>query len=52
MLAEIEAGGKIVALRYASEFDRYGRNVVLTRDEIEAASNEVPQRLKNDIPFA
>ncbi|MCY4229877.1 MAG: histidinol dehydrogenase [Alphaproteobacteria bacterium] len=52
MLEEIEAGGEAVALRYASEFDRYDGNIVLTQDEIEAASAEVPQRLKDDIRFA
>ncbi len=52
ILQEIEAGGEAAALRYAAEFDRYGGNVVLTRDEIDAAAAEVPQKLKDDIRFA
>ena len=52
ILQEIEAGGEAAALRYAAEFDRYDGNVVLTRDEIDAAAAEVPQKLKDDIRFA
>lgn len=52
ILEEIEAGGEAAALRYAAEFDRYDGNIVLTRDEIDAAAAEVPQKLKDDIRFA
>ena len=52
ILNEIEAGGEPAALRYAAEFDRYDGNVVLARDEIEAAAEQVPQKLKDDIRFA
>lgn len=52
ILQEIEAGGEAAALRYAAEFDSYDGNVVLTRDEIDAAAAEVPQKLKDDIRFA
>ncbi len=52
ILDEIEAGGEAVALRYAAKFDRYDGNVVLTRDEIDAAAAAVPQRMKDDIRFA
>ena len=52
ILDEIEAGGEPAAQRYAAEFDRYGGNVVLTRDEIDAAAARVPQKLKDDIRFA
>ena len=52
ILEEIEAGGEAAALRYAAEFDRYDGNVVLSRDEIDAAAAEVPQKLKDDIRFA
>lgn len=52
ILNEIEAGGDEAARRYAAKFDKYDGNVVLTRDEIEAASARVPERLKQDIRFA
>ncbi|MCL5777565.1 histidinol dehydrogenase [Limibaculum sp. FT325] len=52
ILNEIEAGGDEAARRYAAKFDRYEGNVVLTREEIEAAAAQVPGRLKDDIRFA
>ena len=52
ILDEIETGGESAALRYAARFDRYDGNVVLTRDEIDAAASQVPQRLKDDIRFS
>ena len=52
ILDEIETGREPAARRYAARFDRYDGNVVLTRDEIDAASGQVPQRLKDDIRFA
>lgn len=52
ILDEIEAGGDEAALRYAAKFDRYEGNIVLTRDEIDAAAKKVPQKLKDDIRFA
>ncbi|MFK8035605.1 MAG: histidinol dehydrogenase [Hyphomicrobiales bacterium] len=52
ILDEIEAGGDEAALRFAAKFDRYDGNVVLTRDEIDAASDKVSTRLKDDIRFA
>jgi sulfopropanediol 3-dehydrogenase len=52
ILDEIEAGGDEAARRYAAKFDKYDGNVVLTRDEIEAAAAQVPERLKDDIRFA
>jgi sulfopropanediol 3-dehydrogenase len=52
ILDEIEAGGDAKAREYAAKFDRYGGNVVLTRDEIDAAAAQVSQRLKDDIRFA
>jgi sulfopropanediol 3-dehydrogenase len=52
ILDEIEAGGDDAARRYAAKFDKYDGNVVLTRDEIEAAASQVPQKLKDDIRFA
>ncbi len=52
ILDEIEAGGDEAAQRYAARFDGNDGNVVLTRDEIEAAAARVPQKLKDDIRFA
>ena len=52
ILDEIEAGGDEAAKRYGAKFDKYDGNVVLTRAEIEAASAQVPRKLKDDIRFA
>jgi sulfopropanediol 3-dehydrogenase len=52
ILADIEAGGDAAALEYAAKFDKYEGNVLLTAEEIEAASALVPQKLKDDIAFA
>lgn len=52
ILATIETGGEAAALEYAAKFDKYDGNVQLTQDEIDAASAQVPQKLKDDILFA
>ncbi|MEM9221932.1 MAG: histidinol dehydrogenase [Pseudomonadota bacterium] len=52
ILDEIEAGGEAAARSYAKKFDRYDGNIVLGRDEIEAAARAVPQKMKDDIRFA
>ena len=52
ILDEIEAGGEDKAREYAAKFDRYEGNIVLTPDEIAAAAEAVPQKLKDDIQFA
>ena len=52
ILDDIEAGGDAKALEYAAKFDRYEGNVILTPEDIERASAEVPERLKQDIQFA
>ncbi|MEM9147612.1 MAG: histidinol dehydrogenase [Pseudomonadota bacterium] len=52
ILDEIETGGEAAARTYAAKFDRYEGNIALTRDEIDAASAAVPQRLKDDIRYA
>ena len=52
ILAEIESGGEQVARDYGAKFDKYDGNLVLTREEIDAASASVPQKLKDDIRFA
>ena len=45
-------GSDKAALEYAEKFDGYDGNVILTRDDIEAAAEQVPDRLKDDIRFA
>jgi sulfopropanediol 3-dehydrogenase len=52
ILTDIEAGGDEVALDYAKKFDQYEGNIILTAEEIEAASARVPEKLKADIRFA
>ena len=52
ILNDIEAGGDAAALRYAEKFDKYAGNVILTAEEIDAASAKVSQKLKDDIAFA
>ena len=52
ILTEIENGGDAAALEYAAKFDRYDGNVILTQDEIDAAIELVPEKLKADIRFA
>jgi len=52
ILDDIEAGGDAKAREYAAKFDRYDGNIVLTRDEIDAASAQVPAKLKDDIRYA
>ena len=52
ILDEIEAGGEDAAKRYAEKFDRYGGNILVTPEEIEAAAKTLPQKLKDDIRFA
>ncbi len=52
ILNDIEAGGNAKALEYAAKFDNYNGNIMLTRDEIEAAKSLVPEKIKQDIAFA
>ena len=52
ILDDIEVGGDAKALEYAAKFDKYGGNILLARDEIDAAKALVPDKLKRDIAFA
>ena len=52
ILTDIEAGGDDKAKKYASKFDQYQGNIILTDEEIKAASEIVPAKLKKDIEFA
>lgn len=52
ILDEIEAGGDGAARRYAAQFDRYEGDILVSRGELDAAADRVPQKLKDDIRFA
>ena len=52
ILDDIESGGDAAAKKYAEKFDNYGGNIILTPEEIEAATALVPEKLKQDIQFA
>ena len=52
ILTDIESGGDSKAKEYASKFDKYQGNIILTDEEIKAASELVPAKLKKDIQFA
>jgi len=52
ILTDIEAGGDEKAREYALKFDQYQGNIILTDEEIKAASELVPAKLKKDIEFA
>ena len=52
MLSLIEAGGEAKAREYAEKLDNYTGNIVVSPDEIAAASAQVPQQVKDDIQFA
>ena len=52
MLSDIEAGGEQKAIEYATKLDNYSGNIVVTSDEIEAATAKLSQQVKDDIQFA
>lgn len=52
ILSDIREGGDATARDYAQKFDKYEGNIILTEDEIAAACDRVPQKLKDDIKFA
>ncbi|MHA6265184.1 histidinol dehydrogenase [Arenibacterium sp. CAU 1754] len=52
ILTDIEAGGDRAALDYAKKFDKYEGGIILSDEEIAAASALVPEKLKKDIQFA
>ena len=52
ILDDIEAGGDAKAMEYAAKFDKYDGAVILSDDDIAAATALVPQKLKDDIQFA
>ncbi|MEP2031266.1 MAG: histidinol dehydrogenase [Paracoccaceae bacterium] len=52
ILDDIETGRDAEALKYAAKFDKYDGPVLLSAQDIAAASALVPQKLKDDIAFA
>ena len=52
ILHDIENGGDEKALEYASKFDKYDGEVILSKNAIEAAAELVPDKMKQDIEFA
>ena len=52
ILHNIENGGDEKALEYASKFDKYDGEVILSNSAIEAAAELVPEKMKQDIEFA
>ena len=52
ILHNIENGGDEKALEYASKFDKYDGEVILSKSAIEAAAELVPDKMKQDIEFA
>lgn len=52
MLSDIESGGEEKAIEYATKLDNYSGNVVVTSDEIAAATAKLSQQVKDDIQFA
>ncbi|MCR9178092.1 MAG: histidinol dehydrogenase [Alphaproteobacteria bacterium] len=52
ILAEIEAGGDDIARQYASKFDKWDGEILVSADTIAAAADKVPRKLKDDIRFS
>lgn len=52
MLSEIEVDGEKCALDYCRELDGWDGNIIVSREQIEAARDRVPDQLKKDIHFA
>ena len=52
MLSEIEAGGEQRCIEYAKSLDNYEGNIVVTDEEIEAATSRLSQQVIDDIKFA
>ena len=52
ILADIEEGGDDAAVKYAAKFDRYDGPALLSTDDIAAATELVPSKIRDDIQFA
>ncbi|MDH3694347.1 MAG: histidinol dehydrogenase, partial [Gammaproteobacteria bacterium] len=49
MLDDIEQGGEDRVRHYAKELDGWNGEIVVSRDTIDAAAEQVPQQMKDDI---
>jgi len=52
MLGAIEAGGEAKAREYAEKLDGWDKDIVLSRAEIDAAKELVPEQARRDIEFS
>ena len=52
ILIAIEEGGDEKALEYASKFDNYDGEIILSKNAIDVATALVPEKMKQDIKFA
>jgi sulfopropanediol 3-dehydrogenase len=52
ILNEIETGGDQAARRYAAQFDQWEDAILVSPDDIAAATRKIPQRLQDDIRFS
>ncbi len=52
ILDAIETGGEAVARDYASKFDQWDGDIVVSDEQRAAAAGQIPQKLKDDIRFA
>ena len=52
MLSEIENGKEKIAKKYALELDGFSGEVIISKEKIEEAGKQVPEKLKDDIKFA
>jgi sulfopropanediol 3-dehydrogenase len=52
MLAEIERGGEAAVRAYALKLDRWSGEVLVSADEIERRSKDIPKQVKSDIEWA
>jgi sulfopropanediol 3-dehydrogenase len=52
MLAEIESRGEAAVRDYAKKLDGWTGEIVVTADEIERRTRDIPQSIKRDIEFA
>ena len=52
MLADIEARGEAAVRDYAAKLDNWHGEIVVTSDDIERRTRDIPPSVKRDIEFA